>query len=150
MSHYNWRRNNLITRSQRWNSFFDANRLLIQVQQMLANNQKDLNGIRYESLPSEVWLKGTLAGLMWVFDLCGKSTGLLNSQIKPAFNDTVDKSWFQHACYSKPKIFSISWTNPHRKGLNFHTNKRRAGSYLSSQGVGGAHTDTHIHRAHSG
>lgn len=72
--------------------------------------------------------------------LCGKSVGLLSIQIKLPFNDMLDKSWFQHAYNSEPKTFLISRTNRDWKDLNFLTNKRWAGSYLSSQRVGGTYT----------
>lgn len=77
---------------------------------------------------------------MCVFDLCGKSMGLLSIQIKLPFNDMLDKSWFQHACNRVPKTRLISSTNRDRKELDFLTNKRWAGSYLSSQRVGGTYT----------
>lgn len=72
--------------------------------------------------------------------LCGESMGLLSIQIKLPFNDMLDKSWFQHAYNSEPKTFLISRTNRDRKDVNFLTNKRWAGSYLSSQRVGGTYT----------
>lgn len=52
----------------------------------------------------------------------------------------LDKSWFKHAYNSEPKTFLISGTNRDRKDLNFLTNKRWAGSYQSSQRVGGTYT----------
>ena len=111
-------------------AFSDAPHLL-KVQQMLTAKQKNIWPPSDISHSHGIWLRQTMTDLMFFCDLCGKLMGLLSARIKLPFNDMLDKSWFQHACYSEPKTFLISRTNRHRKDLNFRINKHWAGLILA-------------------
>lgn len=112
---------------------------LLKVQQIFTPNQKHLTTIWYKAL-SDIWHKQTMNNFMYFSNFCGKLMVLLSIQIKLAFNDMLDKSYFQHAYYKEPKTFHVSCPNQDGKDLNFLTNKRWVWFYLSSQHVGDTYT----------